>query len=242
MRICVAQTQPITGNIQQNIENHKQLIALAVANEADAIFFSELSLTGYEPTLAIELATDQDDNRFDDFQTISNAHQITIGVGVPTKNSAGVCISMLIFQPHRARQMYSKQYLHADEEPFFVSGQNLSGLVVSNINIALAICYELSVPEHAANAFSSGAPIYVASVAKSVKGIDKACARLSDIARSYAATVLMANSIGWADGDECAGRTSIWNSKGILVGQLNNKSEGILLIDTTTQEVVVKEV
>lgn len=242
MKICVAQTRPVTGDIQRNIQNHKQLIALAISNEADAIFFPELSLTGYEPTLAKELAIDQDDRRLDDFQTISNTHQLTIGIGVPTKNSAGICISMVIFQPYKARQTYSKQYLHPDEEPYFIGGQNFTGLVVKKNNIGLAICYELSVPEHSENAFLSGAEIYVASVAKFVKGIDKAQNSLSDIAQRYSMTVLMSNSIGQADGDECAGKTSIWNKQGKLVGQINDKIEGILLIDTDTQEIFEKEI
>lgn len=242
MKICVAQTRPVTGDIQRNIQNHKQLIALAISNEADAIFFPELSLTGYEPTLAKELAIDQDDRRLDDFQTISNTHQLTIGVGVPTKNSAGICISMVIFQPYKARQTYSKQYLHPDEEPYFIGGQNFTGLVVKKNNIGLAICYELSVPEHSENAFLSGAEIYVASVAKFVKGIDKAQNSLSDIAQRYSMTVLMSNSIGQADGDEFAGKTSIWNKQGKLVGQINDKIEGILLIDTDTQEIFEKEI
>src|SRR5687767_10393594 len=119
MRICAAQTRPIKGDIRNNIDNHKRLIQLAVSNGADAIIFPELSLTGYEPKLAKELATHQNDSRFEDFQTISNANQITIGVGVPTKTHAGVCISMILFQPGKPRQLYSKHYLHVDEEDFF---------------------------------------------------------------------------------------------------------------------------
>ena len=88
-------------------------------------------------------------------------------------------------------------------------------------DIALAICYELSVPEHAENAFKSGAEIYIASVAKSVNGVDQAIKRLSDIASKYSMTVLMSNCVGQADGEECGGKTSIWNNKGLLVGQLD---------------------
>ncbi len=55
---------------------------------------------------------------------------------------------MVLFQSHKARQTYSKKYLHPDEEDFFISGQSSTGLIVNKTNIALAICYELSVPEH----------------------------------------------------------------------------------------------
>lgn len=232
MKICLAQTRSVKGDIQRNIAGHKKLINLAVAGGADLIVFPELSLTGYEPTLAKELAVDGDDTQLDDFQTISDANRITIGVGIPTKNNGGASISMILFQPHQARQTYSKKHLHHDEDPFFVSGANFTGLMVNNVPVALAICYELSVPEHSENAFKSGAKIYLTSVAKSVKGIDKALASLSDIASKYSMTVLMSNCVGEADGCECAGKTSAWNSDGPLTGQLDGVRDGILIVDT----------
>jgi len=242
MKICVAQTRPVKGDIQRNIDNHKKLIDLAVANGADSIIFPELSLTGYEPGLAKELATIQDDNRFNVFQEISDTRRISIGVGVPMKNNTGICISMVLFQPDKARQTYSKKYLHPDEEEYFVSGQNSAGLPVNNSNIAIAICYELSVPEHSENAFKNGAEIYIASVAKSVDGVEKATKSLADIAIKYSMTVLMSNSVGQADGFECAGKTEIWNNKGLLTGQLNDTNEGILIIDTETQETIERTI
>ncbi len=242
MKICVAQTRPVKGDLQSNIDNHKKLIDLAVFYGADTIIFPELSLTGYEPELSKELATNQDDTRFDDFQKISDTRQITIGVGVPTKNITGICISMVLFQPHKAKQTYSKKYLHPDEEEFFISGQNSTGLPGNKTNIALAICYELSVPEHSENAFKSGAEIYIASVAKSVNAVDKAIKRLSDIGNKYSMTVLMSNCVGQSGGYECAGKTSIWNNKGLLAGQLNNTNEGIIIIDSDTQELIEKTI
>src|SRR5262245_7754436 len=106
MKICVVQTRPVRGDVQTNIANHKKLIELAV-NGADIVIFPELSITGYEPELAKDLATHQEDNRFDDFQKTADAGRITIGVGVPTKDHNGICISMVIFQPHQSRQIYS---------------------------------------------------------------------------------------------------------------------------------------
>ena len=119
MKICVAQTRPIKGDILANIDHHKKLITLALSNGADTIIFPELSITGYEPELARELATDQNDSRFDVFQEISNDRRINIGIGVPTKNNTGNCISLVLFQPHKPRETHSKKYLHPDEVRFF---------------------------------------------------------------------------------------------------------------------------
>jgi len=133
MKICAAQTRPIKGDIRGNIANHKKLIDQAVADGAGLVIFPELSLTGYEPTLAKELAVEQGDTRFDDFQAMSDADGITIGVGVPTKNEKGVCISMLLFQPHKARRAYSKSYLHPDEEAFFVCSRRAFPVAVAGL-------------------------------------------------------------------------------------------------------------
>lgn len=236
MRICVAQTRPVTGDIQANIGQHKRLIDTAVRHQGDLLIFPELSLTGYEPTLAQGLAVYLDDGRLHIFQELADTHQIAIGVGAPILQEAGICIGMLLFQPHQPRQLYAKKYLHPDEEPYFVSGHSTVGLFGDKNNVALAICYELSVPEHAANAYHNGAMIYVASVAKYARGVAAASQRLAEIAREYHMTVFMSNSVGTADGQPCAGGSAIWNNFGVLVGQLDDSSQGILIFDTNTQE------
>jgi predicted amidohydrolase len=147
---------------------------------------------------------------------------------------------MVLFQPHHARQLYSKQYLHPDENDFFISGKSCPDLIIDEPQIAFAICYELSVTEHAEDAFKNGTSIYIASVAKFANGVDKAIKRLSEIAQKYSMTVLMSNCVGQSDGQACGGKTSIWNNKGLLVAQLNDADQGLLIIDTVTQEVIEK--
>lgn len=240
MKVCAVQTRPVKGNISKNTERHKTLIELAAAAGADIIIFPELSLTGYEPELAKDLAISLDDKRLDDFQKISDARQISIGLGMPLKTGSGITISLIFFQPQRARQSYAKQHLHPDEDPYFIRGDHQLILTVKNHTVAPAICYESMLPEHSEKAFNKGAKIYLASVAKSSKGVEKAVKHLSGIAGKYAMTVLMANCTGCCDNFISAGKTSVWNNKGILAGQLNDTNEGLLIYDTHTQEMVKK--
>jgi predicted amidohydrolase len=242
MKICVAQTRPVKGDVEANIADHKKMISLAMAEKADMIIFPELSLTGYEPGLAKELATTKDDSRFDDFQILSNTHNIITGVGMPVQGKKGNCISMIIFQPHKERLTYSKKYLHADEEPFFISGENFSCLKVGNANIGLAICYELSVSQHSEDAFKSGAQIYIASVAKTASGVEKSFKTLTEIAVRYGMTVLFSNSIGPSDDFISAGNSAAWNNNGHLLGKLNDTQTGILMLDTDSGELVIKPI
>lgn len=238
MIICVAQTKPVKGDIQQNIEKHHPLIATAVSHHADLIIFPELSLTGYEPSLAQDLATTQDDGRFAPFKTLSNTHHITIGVGLPTSTETGLCISLILFQPDQARRTYSKKYIHADEEPFFVSGQNFPTLPINGTNIGLAICYELSIPAHAELAHQRGADVYIASVAKSAQGVKQAHKRLAEIAKTYRLPVLFANCVGPSEEFVSAGGTAVWNQNGTLLAQLDDTHEGLLVFDSETNTTI----
>jgi predicted amidohydrolase len=232
MKICIAQIKPIKADIFANIETHKKLIKLALDEQADAIFFPELSITGYEPDIAKDFATNQDDEIFNELQQISDTDIIIIGAGMPIKSDAGILISMIIFQPNMPRQTYSKQHLHSDEFSFFEAGEKQIFVTFEDEKIAPAICYESLLSEHADEAAKSGASIYVASVAKSANGIEKAFEHYPEIAKKYSMTVLMANCIGKCDNFESAGNSAIWNKQGILIGQLDDEHEGVLIFDT----------
>lgn len=175
MKIAVAQIKP-SRDVGTNIKLHEQVIQLAMSYRVGSLFFSELSLTGYEPELANELATTPSDARFNGFQELSDSNTITIGLGMPIQGHAGIHISMLVFQANQPKQTYAKQQLHADERPYFISGDEQLILTVDKSKLAPAICYESLQANHALNARELGADMYIASVAKSQNGIAKAIA------------------------------------------------------------------
>ena len=238
MKICIAQTKPIKGNVSANIEAHKEFIDLALALNAEAILFPELSLTGYEPELAKKLATNQNDSRLDIFQQICDDKHIVIGLGLPTATESKIRISMIIFEPNNPRQTYSKQQLHSDEFPFFENGVGQVIIEANDSNIAPAICYESLKPSHAENAVKLGANVYLASVAKPAHGIVKAFEHYPGIAKQYAMPVLMSNCVGYCDNFLSVGKSAVWTRNGELVGQLDDKTEGILIFDTETEGII----
>jgi predicted amidohydrolase len=239
MKICAAQIKPFKADIPANITRHKKMIEVAISNDADMIIFPELSITGYEPGLAKELATVKDDQRLDEFQIISDNKEITICIGMPIQSDSGILIGLIIFRPHTPRGLYCKQYLHTDELPYFIPGTEQVYLGEQN-EIALSICYELSVPEHSAMAAHNGAKIYLSSVAKTADGVAKAVQSLAGISKQYAMISIMCNCTGHCDNFDAAGKTSAWNNRGELIGQLDDLHEGILLVDTNTEKIIIK--
>ena len=242
MKISVAQIKPFKGGVEKNITAHLELIELATTEKVSAVFFPELSITGYEPELAKSLATTQKDKRFDVFQKVSDLNNITIGFGVPTAGISKPLVSMILFQPNKERMTYSKQYLYQGEEQYFENGKKPCFIQIDNHKIAPAICYESSVSEHCDAAISQSATIYVAAVMTSPSGINKNLNVLSSLAKKHEIIVLMSNFVGISGGSESAGRSSIWNHKGELKGQMNSIEEGLLIYDTDTDCAIKKSI
>lgn len=236
MKICIVQTKSEKGNVQKNIENHLEFIERAIKLNADLIIFPELSITNYEPELATELATDIESSIFSPFQEISNTNGISIGIGMPTKATDGINISMLIFQPNKEKTVYSKQMLHSNELPYFVCGKNQPFLTINGVKIAIGICYETLQREHFLNAKNQGADIYIASVAKPKGGIEKAYKHFPQIANEFNTPILMSNCIGYCDNFMSVGQSALWNKKGELIEQLDANNQGLLIYDTKTRK------
>lgn len=236
MKISLAQIKPVKGSIEANLAIHKNYIRMAAQQGADCIFFPELSITSYESALAEQLAMKEDDNTLDELQDLSSQLSITIGVGMPTVGREKPRIGMVIFQPFQSRQYYFKQQLHSDEFPFFEAGEKQVVIPVKNYQIAPAICYESLQPDHSECAYQLGANLYLASVAKSQQGVDKAMAYFPQIARKFAMPVVMVNCIGPCDDFEAAGQSAVWSKEGTLIAQLTNSQQGLVLCQLETEK------
>ncbi|MEM6633091.1 MAG: carbon-nitrogen hydrolase family protein [Bacteroidota bacterium] len=235
MLLCAAQIQPCKGNLSLNIRRHLAFIETAISHQVEYIFFPELSLVGYEPSLCKALALDPHNLELDDFQEISNSHYIIIGLGLPVQNHQDVSIAMAFFQPHFPPKIYIKEYLHPDEEAFFVSGKIHDGFIGNPSTIAFGICYEISREEHIKQVVRQNPHTYMASVAKDAAGVQAANRRLSHIAQTHMFFTGMVNSVGPSEDFKSAGGSAFWNPQGELLGQLTHSSEGLLILDTDTQ-------
>lgn len=232
MKISAVQFQPIAGGIASNVAKHLAFIELAIAQDVDLIFFSELSLTGYEPHLARAIASHKNDPRFDVFQQYNDLHEMTIGVGLPLLAGSQVQIGMIWFTPNAPRQTYAKQQLHTDELPFFVPGDQQLVLKTADHTLAPAICYESLQPSHAEQVAKLGVDVYLASVAKSAGGMEKAMRHYPTIARKHSMYILMANCVGTCDNFMSVGQSAVWNNQGELLIQMDRESEGMVMVDT----------
>lgn len=232
MKLCAAQLGSLKGDVAANVRRHLACIEQAANVGAAVIVFPELSLTGYEPSIARQAALPLGSPHLDPLQAASDRLGIIVAAGLPLPTPNGIQIGMPIFTPSAPRQAYAKQRLHEDELPYFHAGASTSLIQAAQHRIAPAICYESMFMAHAASAKERGADIYLVSVAKTAKGVGQGHAHYPQVARELGLIVLMANCVGPADHFAAAGGSAAWDSEGRLLGCLDPHSEGMLLLDT----------
>ena len=236
MLLALCQLRPEAGDVAANVAAHLRFLRASADRGADLAVFPELSLTGYEPRRALRLAFAADDARIEPLRAFASSARMHAIVGAPLRAADKPRIGAAWIRRDGTVRWLGKQLLHEDELPFFGAQPAECPTLDVDANgverIGFAICYELSRPEHAQRAFADGAKRYLASVAKTARGVEAAHARLAAIAREHGAPVWMVNCVGPCDGDRAAGGSAAWDANGKLVASLPGEAEGILLVDT----------
>ncbi|MFK0310549.1 carbon-nitrogen hydrolase family protein [Pseudomonas sp. NPDC090233] len=232
MKLCAVQLTSRKGDLQGNLARHVRCIEQAAALGAELVVFPELSLSGYEPALARQLALPLNADRLEPLQALCDRLNICAAVGLPLLTADGIQIGMPILRPGKAPLAYAKQRLHDDELAFFVAGEQPVVFTAGQLQVGPAICYESMFIEHAAQAHVLGAQLYLVSVAKTAQGIREGNEHYPEVARTLGIPLLIANCVGPADNFIGAGGSAAWDSQGTLLAALDDRHEGMIVLDT----------
>jgi predicted amidohydrolase len=229
--LAAAQSISIAGDVPANIERHLAFMRVAVQQGVQLLVFPELSLTGYEPSLAAELAIAPEDKMLAPLREMARELRMTAVVGMPIRLTpqAGVLIGALVLGADGSLAVYTKQHLHAGEEVAFVAGQGGEALEWGDDRIALAVCADFSHASHPRAAAQAGATVYAAGVLISEGGYATDSALLQGYAAEHGLLVLMANHGGPSGGWTCAGRSAIWAADGSLLAAVPGVGDALLI-------------
>lgn len=236
LTLAAAQTVSIAGDLPANLARHQQLMQLAAAQGVQLLVFPELSLTGYEPQLAAELALMPDAPQLQPLRDLARALELTAVVGMPIRLSVDgpVLIGALVLGGDGSLAVYTKQHLHAGEERAFVAGRGGAPLPIGGETVALAVCADFCHASHVQAAADAGAGIYAAGVLISEGGYAADSAQLQGYAQEHGMLVLMANHGGPSGGWACAGRSAAWDARGRLLGTVEGVGEALLIVQGGT--------
>lgn len=231
LTLAAAQAICVAGDLPANIERHLAFMHAAAEHNVQLLVFPELSLTGYEPSLAADLAIAPDDPALAPLREMARALRLTAVVGMPIRLTpdAGVLIGALVLGADGSLAVYTKQHLHPGEEVAFVPGQGGAALKWGDEQIALAVCADFSHASHPRLAAEAGATVYAAGVLISEGGYATDRALLQGYAAEHGLLVLMANHGGPSGGYVCAGRSAIWAADGALLAAAPGVGDALVI-------------
>ena len=239
MTIALAQVRSHDGDVSHNVDRHLAALRAARPHAPDLVVFPELSLTNYAPELAGASALSPDDGRLAPFQRYADETGTTIAVGAPLATDGKPQITLLVFQPGEPPTVVGKNHLHADETPFFSPAPASPAVLALGARVGLAICYEVTVREHADALAAQGIDLYLASVAKTQRGGAAARTTLAATARRLGVPALLVNSVGTCEGQPAGGGSFALHADGSPLAALPTTGEGLLLVDTVSLQTTV---
>jgi len=217
LKIALAQVPSRRGDLTANIDTHLAAIACAGREGVGCLVFPELSLVGYEPALAAEMALLPDDSRLAPLVEAAVTHRVHVVAGAPLARECGKpAIGAFIFHPEGDTRVYAKMHLHSGEEQWFGAGDRHHLVELGDERLALAICADANHQAHSRNCAALGATAYLAGVMISGAGYPADSARLAAHARRHGMLVAMANHNRPTGGFQPEGKSAIWTAEGLL--------------------------
>lgn len=231
LTLAAAQSISIAGDVQANIGRHLAFMRAAAEHGVQLLVFPELSLTGYEPSSAAELAIAPQDAMLAPLREMARELRLTAVVGMPIRLTpeSGVSIGALVLGADGSLAVYTKKHLHPGEEAAFVAGQGGAALEWGDDRIALAVCADFSHASHPRQAAEVGATVYAAGVLISEGGYAADSALLQGYAAEHGLLVLMANHGGPSGGWACAGRSAIWATDGSVLAAAPGVGDALVI-------------
>lgn len=217
LTVATVQYEAAEG-LAENAGQHVRLIEDADAHGARLALFPELSLTGYR----LDLLSDHrswivpDDPRLHPIREICRRTGITAVIGAPCRDAGGTPrLASLVLHPDGSTESAFKTHLHGQEKELFVAGDGPHVMVLDGWRIALALCFDAAIPEHAGAAAAGGADAYCVSGLYTRGEERRLDLHLGARAMDHRMFTLLANLAGSTPLGESCGLSGIWSPDGM---------------------------
>jgi len=163
MRITLAQTDSVLGEVDENLEHAHEIIRAAGKENSDVVVFPELFLSGYAlGRVDKDVAVSTEDPRLLALGSIAPETDVLIGLyedglGVHNYNSAAYYDTDKLVHTHR--KLYLPTYDIFEERKFFSPGQTLRAFDTRQGRVATLICNDAWQPHLAFLAVQDGARV-----------------------------------------------------------------------------------
>lgn len=168
LKVYLVQMESIPGDKKQNLEHAKELVEHASPEPGSLIVFPEMFATGYEPSLAEQMAENFDSTPMEATGAfLTNLAEQTgctvLGGGIHKSDGTFATRHFSnrtgFFTAKGEKAYYNKVHLFFPEQSSFAPGDDITLFVIKDFCISPTICYDLRFPELYRKATSKGANI-----------------------------------------------------------------------------------
>jgi NAD+ synthase (glutamine-hydrolysing) len=246
VKIALAQIATKLGDVSANLEKHLELIHQALATGAELIVFPELSLTGYclqdlVPNVAHKASVD--DSIFQ--QLLESSQKIDMVVGFVDEDqrhrffiaAAYLSCGQIVHIHHKA---YLPTYGLFDEGRFFAWGDSIHAFDTRFGRVGILICEDFWHASPPYLLWLDGADLFLFTSASPGRGLGEqpvleSARWVEDINRAYASLftsfVVHSNRVGFEDGLNFWGGSTIYDPNGELIAKCPYHEESILVAE-----------
>lgn len=246
LTLGMAQINTVLGKPEENLEKHLQFAHQAAQSGADLLIFPELSLTGYvlqDLTPAVAHRPRPDDPLFRPLLQASQKIDLLVGfVEEDTRNLFFIAAAYLSAGEvrHVHRKVYLPTYGLFDEGRFFAWGDAIQAFETRFGRAGVLICEDFWHASPPYLLWLDGADLFLFTSASPGRGLNSApileSARwVEHINRAYAslftAFVAHTNRVGYEDGLNFWGGSTVFDPNGDLIVQAPYFEEGLTLAE-----------
>ncbi|WP_422936169.1 carbon-nitrogen hydrolase family protein [Sinomonas sp. P47F7] len=217
LTVAAVQYESSQGGIAANMEGHVRALEDADGHGARIAVFPELSLIGYDLS--------QLDNescwlanpsaQLAEIQAACEDMGIIAVVGAPVREPDGTPrLASVLLRPGTVPLIAPKTHVHGSEQDYFEPGDGPTLVEVDGWNVALAVCFDVALPSHAALAAEAGADLYAASAVYVVGEERRLDLHFGARAMDSRFFALLANSAGTSSLGPSCGESGVWGPDG----------------------------
>jgi NAD+ synthase (glutamine-hydrolysing) len=249
VRLALAQTNPVVGNIVGNLHHCLAIVRQAVAEGANMVLFGEMVATGYpiddlaarrafvsEAEMAVQqFATELQSNGFGSIAVILGhpalAHDETKSWAI-AQNSASVLLQGKVLG--RYAKHHLPNYSVFDEYRIFVPGTELLTFDFEGLKFATLICediWQTGGPVAALKSSNTDVCLVLNGSPFEVEKTDKRAALVQNLAKANDCAVAYVNLVGGQDDLVFDGDSIFVDASGQTVARAAQFSEDVLYVD-----------
>ena len=250
LTVGLAQMAPVLGDLDRNLELHRQWVRKAVEGGAQLLVFPELSLTGYFlRDLVVDSAISLEDPRLKDLFALSTELDVVVGAVLQDADhryfNAGLYLSrgQLV---HVHRKVYLPTYGMFDEQRYLAGGDRFRSFKTTFGRTGILICEDIW---HLSSAYIlslEGVEMIICPSASPGRGISTderlgTAESYNLVCRTYAQFLttffLYCNRVGYEDGANFWGGSMVIGPNGDVIAQEEDADEALVLASLDLGEV-----